>query len=115
MPGGIKRKATLSADLNLQAQVGSAGRTPWVPTVSTEGNEDNDDKNEENEEEEGDDTDTEEEDPSYQADSQPQPGPSLVSQRNPRSHSRHRSCPRSERKKIRHLPHHHKLLNQSVN
>lgn len=84
MPAGMKRKATLSADLTLEA-LASLAETSQVPT---EGNE-NPGPNEDDET-----VDISEED-------HPQQGPS---QRNPRSRSR------AERKKMKHLPHHDKLL-----
>ena len=84
MPAGMKRKATLSADLTLEALASLAG-TSQVPTEVNENlglNED--DKT----------VDISEED-------HPQQGPC---QRNPRSHSQ------AEWKKMKHLPHHDKLL-----
>src|SRR5271154_2525831 len=107
MPSGMKHKPTLSADLSLEAQAASTSRIPWVPSVETEGNHEDNEDNISSTEDDGPSNNNSEggEGPG----SQPQPGPSSVSQKNPKS------CSRAQRKKRRHLPHHHKLLNKCVN
>ena len=108
-----KRKATLSADLDLEGLPRPTPGVPNNPAPACQGPTGPDDGG------------SEEGDYSSHDDFQdynPEPSdsvPGSIQPRPPRrtraqgSHSRSR--PRSERKKVQHLPHHHRLLNECLN
>ena len=108
MPGPSKRKATLSADLNLEGFSGTLPKTPRVGRTEDSDEEGVGGSDEEEAATSNPDDDSDDEDyiPPASSTSVPDSQP-------PPNHSSGRcSCPRSQRKKTKHLPHHHKLLNE---